>query len=798
MFEIGLLFFRFLWVAFQIGDLSQQISDAEIRKSLKKLPKDLPETYERALFKIVREGSAEIAEKIFQWVAAAKRPLKLEELREAIAVEIGDRNLHQDRLVNDTDRMIPCCGSLVISDEEDLQVQFVHHTVKEFLLSKHYTEETKRFHFQLPQVDHFAGEICVTYLSFSDFERQVAVVSKTQPVVIQAEDLLPRGGESSHSLMADYGLKFARMVMKRSKANFNVMHQLDAAQGKEEETNWEKLHSNYPFLAYASEFWLSHTVGFDEKTTLTWPIWKDLVLNKSPIALKPWTRDNGVRTEQAMLDYILNKNHLPLVAYSFWNQYNYISSDPYVADHDLLVAASRQGNHQLIDYLLQLDRTLYKRRVSKLWEDAVSQALYWGVSYRHMKVVDRLIATECGAYCRGPCGTAALHVAASNGDVGMVERLLAAGALVDADSYIPEDLEVGPGGFTTFHISEIRGHLAVAGSLVAAGTDINASEPYTTVKKMAEDYRNVKILEMLLEPIGVTLIHILFDSEDCKKRGLGHPTCTSIMNQSVELARGTDISTSTAPPVAFVPIQNNSLTLSVAVLNHEISLLGERQILCSIYDEPKKAIGIRPAEIYVNESPICQDRFVSGFYVEFCPYAKIAEVDEFLGLTNKEMNMSGENENENENASKGYYKIPTNGASRFNNATSICSKIARLAVQKLLNQNSGIIMIKFLEVRSSWMTNVNATLEVFQDDRANPLYISPQTPLIDWSGKMGYVVLLFVPTLEAATLMLRITGMTRRQVAEMTWNTKSLLEQCLVGTLFLLYCTQLLTTYSAV
>jgi hypothetical protein len=773
------LFFRFLWVAFQIEDLCQQVSDAEIRKSLKKLPKDLPETYERALFKIVREGSAEIAEKIFQWVAAAKRPLKLEELREAIAVEIGDRNFHQDRLVNDADRMIPCCGSLVISDEEDLQVQFVHHTVKEFLLSQHYTEETKRFHFQLLQVDHFAGEICVTYLSFSDFERQVAAVPKAQPVVIQAEDLLPRGGGPSHNSMADYGLKFARMVIKRSKANFNVMHQLDAAHGKEE-TNWEKLHSNYPFLAYASEFWLSHTVGFDEKITLTWAMWKNLVLNKSPIAMKPWTRDNGERTKQIMLDYILKENHFPLVAYSFWCQYNHISGAPYVSDYDLLLAASRQGHHQLVDYILQLARPFHKREILKEWEYAMSQALYLAVANGHMKVVDRLIATNCGLNYCGPDCVTALHVAASKGDVGMVERLLAAGAFVDPFSYFPLESEVGPGGFTATQISMIRGHLAVAGSLVAAGTDINASEPYTAVMT-AEDYRNVRILEMLLEPIGVVLVHVLYDSEDCRKRGLGIPTCMRIMNQSVEMTRGTNISTSTAPPDVFVPIQNSRSTLSVAILS------GERQILCSMYDEPDKAIGITPGEIYMNESPIFQDRSVSGFYVEFCPCSKIAEVDEFLGLTTKEMNMFGENENEN--ALKGCYKTPINGPSRLKNkyATSICSKIVKLAVQKLLSQDSGVIMIKFLEFRSSWMTNSDITLEVFQDDRAHPLYISPP---IDQSGKMGYVALIFVPTLKAATLTLSITGMTMLQVAEMTGNTKAILEQFLVGTIFLFYCTQ--------
>jgi hypothetical protein len=77
-----------------------------------------------------------------------------------------------DRLVNAADRIFPWCASLVASDEEDLLVQFAHHSVKQFLLSKHYCTGRKRFHFQLHKIDHMAGEVCVTYLNVNDFKRQ--------------------------------------------------------------------------------------------------------------------------------------------------------------------------------------------------------------------------------------------------------------------------------------------------------------------------------------------------------------------------------------------------------------------------------------------------------------------------------------------------------------------------------------------------------------------------------------------------------------------------------------------------
>lgn len=71
---------RFLWVVFQLEDICGETSDANIRKVLGALPRGLPETYERALSRVVKRGNTQIARKVFRWVATARRPLSLEEL----------------------------------------------------------------------------------------------------------------------------------------------------------------------------------------------------------------------------------------------------------------------------------------------------------------------------------------------------------------------------------------------------------------------------------------------------------------------------------------------------------------------------------------------------------------------------------------------------------------------------------------------------------------------------------------------------------------------------------------------
>lgn len=147
-------------MAFQIEDICSQECDSDIRKTINKLPKDLPETYNRIISRIVRLGEAELAKKIFLWVATVQRPMFLGEIREAIAVE--PHQLHSDpqRFINDMSQIVSWCGNLIAMDEEDSTVQFTHQAVKSFLLEGFPNQKNADFHFQ-------QGEICVTYLNFN-------------------------------------------------------------------------------------------------------------------------------------------------------------------------------------------------------------------------------------------------------------------------------------------------------------------------------------------------------------------------------------------------------------------------------------------------------------------------------------------------------------------------------------------------------------------------------------------------------------------------------------------------------
>jgi len=152
-------------VTFQIADICDQICDEDIRRVINDLPRSLAETYQRALHRINSNNKAAIAQKVFRWVLAAKRPLTLAELGEAVVIEPCQRFLRPGERINNINLLLPWCGNLLIQDEEENLVHLAHHTVKEFLLSKRITPGLQCFDFKLIDADHEAGEICCTYLN---------------------------------------------------------------------------------------------------------------------------------------------------------------------------------------------------------------------------------------------------------------------------------------------------------------------------------------------------------------------------------------------------------------------------------------------------------------------------------------------------------------------------------------------------------------------------------------------------------------------------------------------------------
>jgi hypothetical protein len=421
---------RFLWATLQISALCHQGSDAAIRASLASLPKGLPETYQQILSRIGSEPRAETVRKIFRWVAVAKRPMHLEELREAIAVKPEDRFLQKDRLVNRIDLLVSWCGDLVTLDEDELLIQFAHYTIKDFLVSPRLEESD--FHFSLDEADHAVGKMCVAYLNFDDFERQMIKTSQTH-LVLEPKDLVEATAAASGTTIFKYGARLTSRLRKR-KSDFDAMKHLSNIRTGKGASFLSTLHTEYRLLAYASEHWIKHTTRFarrtvnpDDRHSL---LWEELIMTRHPLAAPSWNTEDRKANATIVQNLILDHNFSALI--------DFLDSDLEVEDES--IASVLRNDVDLFDLTLE---------ASKRGLTAIVTALS---RYRHLLGYER--------------ATLRLYVAADEGNIQEMETLFKMGANAMVQSTMWKH-------FTPLYLAARRGHLMAVNRLLVAGAEVN-------------------------------------------------------------------------------------------------------------------------------------------------------------------------------------------------------------------------------------------------------------------------------------------------------------------------------------
>jgi len=154
---------------------------ARIRHALANLPETLDETYERTLREI-NKANRGFAHRVFQFVAVAIRPLRVEELAELLAFdfEVGPiPKFREDwRLEDPIHAVLSICPSFlaIVVDAgfhfHHKVVQFSHFSVKEFLTSARLAEGNdivlRRYHISETPAHTLAAGACLGYLLHLD------------------------------------------------------------------------------------------------------------------------------------------------------------------------------------------------------------------------------------------------------------------------------------------------------------------------------------------------------------------------------------------------------------------------------------------------------------------------------------------------------------------------------------------------------------------------------------------------------------------------------------------------------
>jgi hypothetical protein len=169
---LSLIVHRFLLAGLHLKTIMSCMNAKTRKCAASKLPEGLNAAYEEEMGRLKRKGneSYEVAKRALSWIHFAKRPLRMVELQEAIAIdpiediENGNEDCHDlDRdAFTDSHEIVDCCGSLILWDISTDIVAVSHYTVAEFFKFNAYGNI---------EPELYVARACLTYLCFDVFSR---------------------------------------------------------------------------------------------------------------------------------------------------------------------------------------------------------------------------------------------------------------------------------------------------------------------------------------------------------------------------------------------------------------------------------------------------------------------------------------------------------------------------------------------------------------------------------------------------------------------------------------------------
>ncbi|MCJ1463915.1 hypothetical protein MMC07_002524 [Pseudocyphellaria aurata] len=453
----------FLWVKFQIGSICSQKTDKAILAALEDLPKDLPDTFNRILRKLELSNSADpgFCKKIFGLMAAAQRPLTLEELREAVSVEPGETSWDTGSLINDMlQSLFVSCGSLLVVDEEHLTVHFAHHSVKQHFLSEPVIDsDMKKYHIKMREADLYLGDVIVTYLNFGIFDQQL-VKSKSAIPIPQVKNypsaILGRSLPGS-KIISKVAVKLLR---NRPNSTLDVHSQLRKAAGIVDRSEEQTDGLAYSFLSYAREYWLFHTKRYKPTRVTVYPLWRLLVDGTAKSVQLPWAPESNLDFGDKYINWVMQNEHFALINHSLIELSKKTFLDP-----EIFLDREQVRVRNAIRLLLEL---LEKKTTNSMnTQDIEFGAVLLLASFLNDKAVVFLsLKNGADINAANKERETALQVASSHGHEMIVRLLLENGADVNG---------VSPNGETTaLHAALKYDHEEIAKLLLDNGADVNA------------------------------------------------------------------------------------------------------------------------------------------------------------------------------------------------------------------------------------------------------------------------------------------------------------------------------------
>ena len=431
--------------------------------ALTNLPKDLDETYARCLARI-NNRHLRLAPYILRWICAAIRPFTVIQLREALAIDPTTGVCLQD-MMPPAQEVLRCCANLITRDSED-HVLLAHHSVRQFLLTQ--CSDTFLFHegFSLIEGRLELGKLCIAHLCSSHYSLSL------QNSTGISSDLSIRLKPTAVARLTERIPSLVRSVLPMPREVQLTIPRGITSQPQSFTARPSPSQEYLPsFFHFARDQWAPLTLEISEKHDF-WHDFRTLSLRPDLVwRIHPWP-PHGQSLDShylGLLGWSVANRHMPMLELLMDpggpNMRRDIFEIPmrYYGNLPALHLAARGSDTSIVERLL--DRCDPQKRDlngRKPWHHA-AEAGSWHV----VLLLTNRKATSLNS--RDNKRRTALHLAAENGRIDVVEYLLALGEKINV---------VDEGGLTAVNMAAKNGHMGTALFLLRRGAVLKSEQHF--------------------------------------------------------------------------------------------------------------------------------------------------------------------------------------------------------------------------------------------------------------------------------------------------------------------------------
>ncbi|PGH05438.1 hypothetical protein GX51_02962 [Blastomyces parvus] len=443
----------FLLARLQLDFLRGQNSFKKVGSAINTLPKGIYDTYDDAMKRIEDQGDedSEFAKKALSYIFCAKRPLNVEELLHALAIETGDTELDQEA-IPEIEILFNVSAGLIQIEKKSNIIGLVHHTLQE------YFEKNPEKLISDPDVD--IARACLTYLSFDAFGSGPCSDGETLTQRLQNYQFLDYASRHwGHHVTEEQLPRLMNLIIAYLGDSRKLPSSVQVLNVTPYRTKiW---HDRFP-----KRFGPLHIAAY-------WGLREVLqVFLEKQIEID--TQDSYGATA---LHVAAKHGHRDVVQYLLRNGAAINAQNQ--SGETALLWAARNGHKEIAELLLMGGADVVADKDG--WT-----ALNWAVVEGHIDLVKLLLKFGIDLRVRRH----ALYLAADEGNEGIVQMLLDSGV----DTTDRDDL-----GTSVLDVAVARGHEPTVRVLLRRGADVNSSHMYQDTALHWAAVRQETIASLLLE-----------------------------------------------------------------------------------------------------------------------------------------------------------------------------------------------------------------------------------------------------------------------------------------------------------